>query len=107
MGVVFTPTVDGLVTGVLTVTDNNGGLKGSKQTVSLTGLGTGVTFTPNPLNFGNQAILTTSAAGQVTLTNTNSSTVGIVSILASGVFAQTNRVRLFWNDGQLSIKSDS
>ncbi len=83
VGVTFTPTLEGPVTGALTVTDNNGDVTGSTQTVSLTGTGTGVTFTPNPLTVS-QAVLTTSAAQIVTLTNTLGSAIGITSVAVSG-----------------------
>ena len=39
--VTFSPTAAGPLTGTLTITDNNNGVAGSKQTVTLSGTGTG------------------------------------------------------------------
>ena len=49
-----------------------------------------VTLSPTSLSFANQAVGTTSAAKNVTLSNTGSSSVTITSITISGPFAQTN-----------------
>ena len=85
----FSPTTTGTLNESLTVTDN---AAGSPQTAALTGTGTAgsVTLTPTSLNFGNQAVGTTSAAQTVTVTNVSSVTVSISSISTSVPFAETN-----------------
>jgi hypothetical protein len=49
-----------------------------------------VTLSPSSLNFGNQNVGTTSAAQNVTLTNSGNASLSISSIVARGDFAQTN-----------------
>src|SRR6266478_4338917 len=49
-----------------------------------------VNFSSSNLTFGNQQINSTSAAQTVTLTNTGTATLNIISIVASGDSAQTN-----------------
>jgi len=92
INVTFTPTVPGTRNGTLKVTDNAGG---SPQTTTLTGVGLlPVTLTPNPVNFGNEAVGLTSAPVIVTLTNNQKSVLTIThkAISGSGAadFAQTN-----------------
>ena len=86
----FTATAVGPASGTLTVTN---GAKGVTLGIPLTGLCSGVTFTPNPLEIS-EAVMTTSAPQQVTLTNTLSSAIGITSIVLNGSgassFVQTN-----------------
>ena len=41
INVTFSPTATGSLTGTLTITDNNNGVAGSTQTVTLSGTGTG------------------------------------------------------------------
>jgi len=77
-------------TGYLTVTDSGG-----MQTVRLSGIGTVVTLSVKSLNFGNQAVGTTSVAKMITLTNhATSRVVSIAAITISGLnspaFAQTH-----------------
>ncbi|MGH9702010.1 MAG: choice-of-anchor D domain-containing protein, partial [Candidatus Acidiferrales bacterium] len=67
----------------------------SPQSISLTGTGItatapAVSLAPSSLTFPNQAVNTTSAAQNVTLTNTGSSSLTISSIAASALFSQTN-----------------
>jgi FG-GAP-like repeat/Abnormal spindle-like microcephaly-assoc'd, ASPM-SPD-2-Hydin/FG-GAP repeat len=87
----FRPTGPGTDTGTLTITDN---APGSPQTVSLTGFGTAVTLSPTSLNFGNQAVGTTSSAQTVTFTNHADRTLKISGVRFTGGdasdFAQTN-----------------
>ena len=67
VAIVFTPTVSGLRTGMLTVTDSAG-----TQTASLTGIGSSPAtdaLTPLSLTFGPQQINTTSVTQKITLTN--------------------------------------
>ena len=83
----FQPTALGPASGTLTVTN---GAKGATLEIPLTGVCSGVTFTPNPLAF-TEAVMSTSAPQQVTLTNTLDFAIGITSIAVSGnAFAQTN-----------------
>jgi hypothetical protein len=73
--------------GFLTVTN---GAKGLTLELPLTGVCSGVTFSPNSLSLAVAAGYK-SLPQQVTLTNTLSSAIGITSIVVSGgAFAQTN-----------------
>lgn len=78
--VAFRPTMIGLVTGTLTVTDN---APGSPQTASLTGYGTVVQLSPSSLNFGTVTVGQSSSPMNITLTNKGSnqslSITGIIS----------------------------
>jgi FG-GAP-like repeat/Abnormal spindle-like microcephaly-assoc'd, ASPM-SPD-2-Hydin/FG-GAP repeat len=89
ISVTFTPQASGSLTGVLTITDNNGGTTGSTQTVTLSGTGTvpAAGVSPASLSFGNQLQGTTSAAQTVTLSNTGSAALTISSITPSGNFS--------------------
>jgi sugar lactone lactonase YvrE len=89
VAITFTPTSAGLRTGTLSITDN---AAGSPHTVSLTGTGAApaVTLSPSSLEFGLQAVGTTSAPRLVTLTNTGTAPLNVSSITISGDFAQTN-----------------
>jgi FlaG/FlaF family flagellin (archaellin) len=96
IGVSFTPSVFGPDNGTLTVTDDNLGVNGTLQTVSLTGTGAAVTtvsLTPVSLSFSNQAVATTSAAKTVTVKNTGKGQLTFSNIAISGAdsgdFAQT------------------
>jgi len=85
--VTFTPNALGTQTGTLKIFDND---PSSPQAVSLTGVGIAIQITPISLNFGNQNEFTTSASKTITLTNYLSTPLNIVSIVASGDYAQTN-----------------
>jgi hypothetical protein len=87
ISVTFTPTVGGTERGTITITDSD---PSSPQTVSLTGLGLGVSLSPASLTFGSQNVGTTSAAQSITLTNGGTSQLNVISIIASGDFSQTN-----------------
>ena len=95
--VTFTPVRAGSRSASLSITDN---APGSPQTVSLSGTGTGpaVTFTPKNLNFGVQTIGTTSGIKGITLLNTGNSALTITSIGISGLnagdFSQSNNCPL-------------
>ena len=85
----FKPTATGTRTGAITFTDN---ATGSPQTVTLTGTGTAasggtITIAPTSLTFGGQAVGTTSAAQNVTVSNTGGTAVTFTSIVTSGDFA--------------------
>lgn len=88
-GVVFQPTTAGSYPSAVTIADN---AANSPQRVGLSGTATApiVGLSPNALSFGLQAVGSTSAVQNVTLTNEGTSTLTINSITASGDFAQTN-----------------
>ncbi len=85
----FTPSAGGTRTGVLTVTDSAG-----TQTAQLTGMGNAPatdTLAPASLSFAQQAIGTTSAAQQVTLTNAGDVALTLIrASIGAGDFAATN-----------------
>jgi len=89
--VVFTPTVAGMNSGTLSVTDN---AMNSPQKVMLRGAGTVLSFSPVGINFGDKIVGTTSATAPITLTNTGTTSVAITLISITGAnaadFAQTN-----------------
>jgi YVTN family beta-propeller protein len=94
IAVTYTPTRTSIhiETGTLTITD---GAPGSPETVKLTGFGSVVTLSANSLNFGNQAVGTTSFPKTITFTNHSTSrAVAIAAITVSGLnspaFAETN-----------------
>jgi ASPM-SPD-2-Hydin domain-containing protein/beta-propeller repeat-containing protein/centrosomal CEP192-like protein len=87
----FNPTVVGMETATLKLTDGD---STSPQSVTLSGTGANPTpavgLAPSTLTFGNQVVNTTSAAQNVTLTNTGTGPLTINSISASGDFAETS-----------------
>jgi hypothetical protein len=89
VSITFTPQSTGALSGTLTITDNNKGVAGSTQTVSLSGTGTvpAAGVSPASLSFGNQLQGTTSPAQTVTLSNTGSAALAISSITPSGNFS--------------------
>ena len=88
---VFAPTAMGTRTGVLTVFGN---VQGGQQTVSLTGTGVAapqIVLEPATLSFGGQVVNTTSAAQQLTISNTGGVPVSLTSEAVTGNFViQTN-----------------
>jgi hypothetical protein len=98
ISVTFTPNASGTLTGAISVSDN---APGSPQTLPLTGTGASpaVTFSPTSLTFPDQTIFTTSAAKNVTLTNTGLGILTVGSIAASGPFAQQNNCSATVNPG--------
>ena len=89
INVVFTPTVTGARNGTLTVSfDGNI----PSQTIPLTGNAgaPAVSLSPTSLSFGDQANGTTSAAQQVTVTNSGTGPLILSSIQTSSEFAATN-----------------
>ena len=94
--VTFAPSAAGTRAASLTVTDNSNDVPGSQQLVSLTGTGMGpsVSLSPATLPFGNQTLGTSSAAQNITLTNTGNATLTLTSISLTGAnpgdYAQTN-----------------
>lgn len=91
ISVLFAPTAVGTRTASISVADS---ATGSPQSVTLTGTGsTGgpvAKISPTSLTFSSQNVMTTSAAQTVTLTNTGSASLSLISIVASGDYAQTN-----------------
>ena len=90
ISVTFTPTATGNRYGSVVLTDN---AANSPQTIPLAGYGLptpAVAFSPTSLTFANQIVNTTSAPLNVILSNTGSAVLNIVSITASGNFAQKN-----------------
>jgi phosphatidylethanolamine-binding protein (PEBP) family uncharacterized protein len=89
--VVFKPTTIGALTGSISITDN---APLSPQTIALSGTGTSVKFTPAGLNFGNQAVGTTSLRKIITLSNKGSVALNVSGITITGTnatdFAQVN-----------------
>jgi len=96
ISVTFSPTATGTLTGSLTITDNNGGVTGATQTVSLTGTGInpGAGLSATSVAFSSQVINTTSTAKTVTVTSTGTTSLSIPTITITGAnasdFAATN-----------------
>ena len=88
ISVTFTPAAEGSRSGTLSITDNNDGIAGSTQTVTLSGTGAGplASIPTSPLAFTGQIVGTTSSAQSVTLTNSGNAAMTITSIAASGDF---------------------
>jgi trimeric autotransporter adhesin len=84
--ITFTPTATGSLTGVLTVaTLNPAGTSSTQEQVPLSGTGgapaaPAVTLSPTSLAFGDEEVNTTSAAQSVTVTNSGTATLNIISI---------------------------
>nr|WP_255604260.1 choice-of-anchor D domain-containing protein [Oscillochloris sp. ZM17-4] len=87
--VTFTPTATGSRSGTLTITND---AAGSPHSVGLSGAGIApaVSLSEGSLSFGSVRVGTTTAAQQVTLTNSGSDTLAISGIVASGDFARTS-----------------
>ena len=90
LSVTFTPSSEGVVSGILTLTTSDKDF--STATVSLTGTGVKpvLALSPNPLAFGEQRVGVTSAAQKVLVSNATGSgpiTITAVSVGTSGPFA--------------------
>ena len=88
LGIVFTPAASGTRNGVLTVVDSVG-----TQTAPLSGAGQNPptdTLSPPSLTFGPQQVGTTSAAQQITLTNSGDQILTGIAVAATGDFAVVN-----------------
>lgn len=87
----FAPTVGGIVTSKLSVTDN---AAHSPQKVALTGTGTTVTISPIGVNFGTQKVGTSSKPTSLTLKNVGKTALSITQVAFTGAnpadFSQTN-----------------
>ncbi len=90
MYVYFAPTGSGNATGTVTISTN--GFFNPASTISLTGLGTAISITGAPVNFGNQLVKTTSAVKTVTITNTGTTaiTMGTISLNETTDFAASS-----------------
>jgi len=82
----FTPTTNGIRYGTVTISDGDAT---SPQVLSLTGIGTQVSSSPTSLNFGNQAVGTTSAPQNVTFTNLGTTPLNVTNIAVLGYYKQT------------------
>jgi hypothetical protein len=91
ISVTFTPTTINTRTGTVVVTDN---APASPQTVTLTGTGTYLSWTPASLTFGAQTVGTSSAPQAITFTNNATTKLTIKSIVITGTnnadFTQTD-----------------
>jgi hypothetical protein len=90
LSVTFKPTTTGTRTGAVSIADN---ASPATQSVSLNGTGVNapvVSLSSTSLVFPAQQVGTSSSAQSVTLTNTGSATLNIISIIVSGDFSQTN-----------------
>jgi len=93
--VTFTPTATGTLTASISIADN---ASGSPQTISLTGTGAAaapnVSLAPTSITFSSQTVGMTSAAQNITLTNTGTASLSITGITIAGTnasdFSQTN-----------------
>ena len=72
----------------------------SDNTVSLLIQSPGATVSPSLLQFGKQAVGTTSAPRRVTLTNSGSAALHLIGVTASGNFAETNNCKAIIPIGQ-------
>ena len=97
--ITFTPSAAGTRTATLAIIDNAPGGSSPGRQVSLSGIGITsavpeVTLTPASLTFASQAAGTTSAAQNINLSNTGTTTLTISSIAVTGTnsgdFSQTN-----------------
>ena len=91
IAVTFTPTANGSVNGAVTITDSTGI---SPQLIALSGTGSGgstapLTFNPASLTFTAQVAGTVSTAKTVTVKNTGTSTLTLISIATSGDYVAT------------------
>jgi Putative Ig domain/Abnormal spindle-like microcephaly-assoc'd, ASPM-SPD-2-Hydin len=94
LSVTFTPTVNGSISGELTVTGN---APFTPQLIGLSGSGSGgapapLSFSPASAQFSNIAVGTTSGKLKVTVTNITKSSVNISSFTASGTFSASSGV---------------
>jgi hypothetical protein len=98
--VTFRPRAQGVRTASISITDN---APGSPQAVPLTGRGTSLKWSPREMNLGAQPVGTSSAAQTVTLTNTGTAPISLISIQIGGAnpgdFTQTNNCGSSLNPG--------
>jgi hypothetical protein len=89
VNVTFVPTQGGVQTGTITISDS---APGSPHVVNLTGTGLApvAVVSPATLTFAGQAVGTSSAAQQVTLTNSGTADLNITHIALTGDFSEKN-----------------
>lgn len=91
INVTFKPTASGTRTAAVSVSDN---ASGSPQSVTSSGTGTAggptASISPLTLTFASQNLVSTSSPQTITLTNSGATALSILSIVASGDYAQTN-----------------
>ncbi|MGC1400778.1 choice-of-anchor D domain-containing protein, partial [Candidatus Binatus sp.] len=89
VGVEFTPSATGTRTGSLTISD---AAANSPQSVSLSGTGilAKPTYSPTHVSFGQQPVEVPSSAETITLTNPNSISLSVTSVVPSGDFTTVN-----------------
>jgi len=91
INVVFTPTAVWSRAGTIVISDTAFG--SPQQVILLVGMGTSTakaSLSPTSLTFASQPIGTTSAAQNITLTNTGTAALTINNVLATGDYGQTN-----------------
>ena len=92
INVTFSPTLTGVRSGALTISDN---VMGSPQTVALTGSGVTsapmVTLSPTSLCFFTSPVGTSSAVQIITISNLGNTPLSITNILTTGNYTQTNK----------------
>ncbi len=81
--VTFTPTQVGTVTGSVNITDSD---SSSPQAVALTGVGTGVEFTPSSVSFGTSSV-GVRVQSTVTLTNVSGAPITLTAWVITGTNA--------------------
>ena len=86
INVVFKPLKAGSQTGTLTVNDN---AANNPQTVTLTGIGTVLSFSPTSLSFGTQTVKTMSPPQTITMTNVGPNSVTTNKISVTGTRASS------------------
>jgi hypothetical protein len=89
VSLIFLPTAAGTRVANLTIVDS---APGSPHVVNLSGISVGqqASVSPTTLTFGGQVTGTTSPSQSVTLSNTGTSTLGVLQMSTTGDFAQTN-----------------
>lgn len=87
ISVIFKPGTTGPINGTVTLTDSAG-----TQTLAISGTGAarGITFTPSSLSMGNVTLGNSSLTRTSTVTNSGTTPISLVSIIASGDYSQTN-----------------
>ena len=93
IAVSFSPGMEGMRLGSLTITDN---APGSPQTISLTGTGSlaQLVVAPTSLSYPNTSVGQSSNSQSVTLTNTGNAFLSITSVQVTEDFSQTNNCAL-------------
>ena len=83
INVTFAPTATGSLTGTLTITDNNNGVAGSTQTVSLSGTGTQPSIAISSVSPGSITLVPGGSSQAVTVNLTETNYTGSVTLATS------------------------